>query len=453
MELFKMVVQMNFKLRLDKYQLMEKLKSQTNRLQLRSEDGDLDLSTGTPVLKPVLRWSAAVRARLDRAMFNSSWQDNMPGTIVRHLPRGVSDHSLLLVCQNIVAKFPSRFIFQDIWASHDSFMSMVSSAWQGVEQKLYAFDTLLCRLRAVKLALRAWNKEVFCNLQESIYAAESIVSKIEQEFDLNPSEANRLAITGQTSKGVAIGLLGIGYPGRSKKVVWGLENSRWVLGDGKDIDILRHNWVGNAPLISYLPTLSQYPFTVVKDVAVHLEHPLRSHAIIRRVMENVSICAKRFDSKTKSVGSIVSDIRYAINVAIQGMIFKEECSLHSLGILQMFGIKPTVKLKVPKLVRWIPPQHGFSLNVDGACKGNPGPCGGGGCVRDSNGDSHLSFVFFYGQGNSMIAEVRVLCDGLRLAEHYGLNFTYVYSDSLVLVQSFYSDKCPSWKCSWLWRMA
>ncbi|MQM09808.1 hypothetical protein Taro_042686 [Colocasia esculenta] len=147
---------------------------------------------------------------------------------------------------------------------------------------------------------------------------------------------------GWTGKGVAIGLLGIGYPGRSKKVVWGLE---------------------------------------------------------------------------------------------------------------MFGIKPTVKLKVPKLVKWIPPQHGLSLNVDGACKGNPGPYGGGGCVRDLNGDSHLSFAFFYGQGNSMIAEVHALCDGLRLVEHYGLNITSVYSDSLVLIKSFYSDKCPSWKCSWWWRIA
>ncbi|MQM16764.1 hypothetical protein Taro_049724 [Colocasia esculenta] len=39
MELFKMVVQMNFKLHLDKYQLMAKLESQTNQLQLRLEDG------------------------------------------------------------------------------------------------------------------------------------------------------------------------------------------------------------------------------------------------------------------------------------------------------------------------------------------------------------------------------------------------------------------------------
>ncbi|MQM04634.1 hypothetical protein Taro_037434 [Colocasia esculenta] len=91
--------------------------------------------------------------------------------------------------------------------------------------------------------------------------------------------------------------------------------------------------------------------------------------------------------------------------------------------------------------------------MDGACKGNPGPCGGGGCLRDSNGDVHLSFVYFYGHGNSVIAKVRALCDGLRLAEHRGLSISAVYSDSLVLAQSFILDKCPSWKCSWWWRIS
>ncbi|MQL84395.1 hypothetical protein Taro_016896, partial [Colocasia esculenta] len=115
--------------------------------------------------------------------------------------------------------------------------------------------------------------------------------------------------------------------------------------------------------------------------------------------------------------------------------------------------KPTVKLKTPKLVRWIPPSYGYCLNVDGACKGNLDLCGGGGCLRDSNGDVHLSFAYFYGQGNSVIAEVCALCDGMRLAEHRGLSISVVYSYSLLLAQSFILDKCPSWKCSWWWRIS
>ncbi|MQM18576.1 hypothetical protein Taro_051571, partial [Colocasia esculenta] len=164
-------------------------------------------------------------------------------------------------------------------------------------------------------------------------------------------------------------------------------------------------------------------------------------------------CAKWFHSTCKSVGKIIADIRYAVNVAIQGVIFKQEGSPSSLAILQVFGFKPMVKLKVPKIVRWIPPKHGVCLNVDGAFKGNPGPCGGGGCLRTPAGDAFLSFAFYYGHGDSLLAEVRALCDGLRLAVLHGLNITSVYSDSLVLVQSFNNDKCPSWKSSWWWRLA
>ncbi|MQM19124.1 hypothetical protein Taro_052124 [Colocasia esculenta] len=136
--------------------------------------------------------SASVKARLDRAMFNSSWQDLYPQTTIRHLPRGVSDHSPLLIAQQPVVKLPSRFVFLDIWASHDTFLHVVSTAWNRDEKKYYSFDTLISRLKAVKQVLRTWNKEVFGYVQDAIGDVEARVHLAEQEFDSNPSEANRI---------------------------------------------------------------------------------------------------------------------------------------------------------------------------------------------------------------------------------------------------------------------
>ncbi|MQL96657.1 hypothetical protein Taro_029336 [Colocasia esculenta] len=73
--------------------------------------------------------------------------------------------------------------------------------------------------------------------------------------------------------------------------------------------------------------------------------------------------------------------------------------------------------------------------------------------RDSNGDINLGFAFYYGRGNNMLAEVRALCDGLRLADYHGLPISIVHSDSLALVHSINSNMCPSWKCIWWWRIA
>ncbi|MQL94423.1 hypothetical protein Taro_027075 [Colocasia esculenta] len=106
-----------------------------------------------------------------------------------------------------------------------------------------------------------------------------------------------------------------------------------------------------------------------------------------------------------------------------------------------------------KLVRWMPPINGYCLNVDGACKGNPGDYGGGGCIRDRGGSVLVAFAHFYGTGNSMVAESRAMCDGLRLADFLGIRLTVIYSDSLALVNSFTSGRCPAWQVLRWWREA
>ncbi|MQM00774.1 hypothetical protein Taro_033515 [Colocasia esculenta] len=104
-----------------------------------------------------------------------------------------------------------------------------------------------------------------------------------------------------------------------------------------------------------------------------------------------------------------------------------------------------------KLVRWIPPLVYFCLNVDGASKGNPSICGGGGCIRDKHGKLLLAFANFYGVGNSIISETRALCDGLRLAHFLGVRLSAIYSDSSTLVQSIQQGKCLNWHIQRWWR--
>ncbi|MQL90605.1 hypothetical protein Taro_023199 [Colocasia esculenta] len=60
-------------------------------------------------------------------------------------------------------------------------------------------------------------------------------------------------------------------------------------------------------------------------------------------------------------------------------VFKSYSSDKHLKDLQSFGLFPTIKARTYKLVRWIPPDHGLVLNVDGASKGNP---------DESDGDYH-----------------------------------------------------------------
>ncbi|MQM14195.1 hypothetical protein Taro_047125 [Colocasia esculenta] len=106
-----------------------------------------------------------------------------------------------------------------------------------------------------------------------------------------------------------------------------------------------------------------------------------------------------------------------------------------------------------KLVRWIPPESGLVLNVDGANKGNPGFWGGGRCIRDRSGLLLLAFAHFYGSGGSLVTEVRALCDGIQLATEYGLLLSLICSDSAALVTSINTNISPSWVCLRWWREA
>ncbi|MQM11632.1 hypothetical protein Taro_044544 [Colocasia esculenta] len=94
-------------------------------------------------------------------------------------------------------------------------------------------------------------------------------------------------------------------------------------------------------------------------------------------------------------------------------------------VLLSYGFTYQTLANQTKLVRWIPPVVDFCLNVDGASKGNP--------------------------GNSLIAEARALCDGLRLAHFVGVRLSAIYSDSSTLVHSMQQGKCPSWLIHRWWR--
>ncbi|MQL70480.1 hypothetical protein Taro_002797 [Colocasia esculenta] len=164
-------------------------------------------------------------------------------------------------------------------------------------------------------------------------------------------------------------------------------------------------------------------------------------------------CKRRYDSKFTPIKTIIDQISLQISHAIHQPVFKTAPSDNQLCVLLSLKYKPSVKSIKIKLVRWIPPVNGLCLNVDGASKGNPGLSGGGGCIRDSNGNICLAFPFHYSFGNSLQAEVRALHDGLMLANEFGLSINQIYSDSALLVQSFTNNSSPSWECARWWRPA
>ncbi|MQM17439.1 hypothetical protein Taro_050411 [Colocasia esculenta] len=133
------------------------------------------------------------------------------------------------------------------------------------------------------------------------------------------------------------------------------------------------------------------------------------------------------------------------------MTFKCSSTPQQLDDIRHLGFLVNVPPKMTKFVRWIPPLHGLMLNIDGASKGNPRPCGGGGIFRDSNGNVSMAYSHYYGAGSSIFAEVRAMHDGVLLAIEKGFALTSICSDSLILVNSLRIGVVPSWDCYRWWR--
>lgn len=125
------------------------------------------------------------------------------------------------------------------------------------------------------------------------------------------------------------------------------------------------------------------------------------------------------------------------------------------AILSSFGIF-TYKSKAPEflIVKWLLPPHcKFKLNTDGASRGNPGRSGGGGGVRDSQGNLLFAFFSYFGIRTSFMAELRALVTGLRLCLALGCRPGIVEMDSKIIVELLTNRSHPPWTAHPWWREA
>ena len=110
----------------------------------------------------------------------------------------------------------------------------------------------------------------------------------------------------------------------------------------------------------------------------------------------------------------------------------------------LVGKVPHVKVRVPTPIKWKPPDLGWAkLNTDGASLGNPGIAGGGGLIRDTNGNWVGGFARTIGVTTSVQAELRALKDGLILAIELGIPYLAIEMDSLVAVEFVNSKTMPN----------
>ena len=78
-------------------------------------------------------------------------------------------------------------------------------------------------------------------------------------------------------------------------------------------------------------------------------------------------------------------------------------------------------------------MKGSKLNSDGSAIGSSGRAGGGGIIRDHNGQWLKGYARPLGCTNSCMAELWTLRDGLLIAKEMGINNLIIELDALSVV--------------------
>ena len=97
------------------------------------------------------------------------------------------------------------------------------------------------------------------------------------------------------------------------------------------------------------------------------------------------------------------------------------------------------KRMIVKNIRWEKPRAGWiTLNPNGSVASNLGPAGGGGLVRDENGDWVMGFARRIGNTSSYLAELWALRDGLQLCLQINAQSVVIELDAKAIVDAFNS---------------
>ena len=115
-----------------------------------------------------------VARKLDRSLQNECAMDKYPYAVTEVLNPGLSYHCPLLVnLNNSVDTRPKRrspFKFFNFWADHPAFLALVKDAWD-IDMYGTPMYRLTRKLRSVKNRLKAFNFQVFANVQGSLWCA------------------------------------------------------------------------------------------------------------------------------------------------------------------------------------------------------------------------------------------------------------------------------------------
>ncbi|XP_015168633.1 uncharacterized protein [Solanum tuberosum] len=134
---------------------------------------------------------ARVWKRLDRAMVNDQWLENMPQSTISHLPFVGSDHCPLLLEMAVRMNQNTKYLkFLHFWTEHSNFLHIVKACCDR-ESNGNPMGKLHQKMKRLSTTLSNWSKQEFGDIFSTVKSYEDRVRIAEEEMLQNNSQASR----------------------------------------------------------------------------------------------------------------------------------------------------------------------------------------------------------------------------------------------------------------------
>jgi hypothetical protein len=108
------------------------------------------------------KWS-----RIDCFLASPYWEAWLLGVSQKRLSRLCLDHFPILLDYGDVSRGCKPFKFENMWLKAEGFVGLVKQWWDSYLFQGSPSFVFACKLKALKLDLKKWNKEVFGNVERN----------------------------------------------------------------------------------------------------------------------------------------------------------------------------------------------------------------------------------------------------------------------------------------------
>jgi hypothetical protein len=108
-----------------------------------------------------------VWSRIDQFLVSPNWEAWFPGVSQKRLSHLYLGHFPILLDCGDVSRGSRPFKFEKMWLKAEGFVGLVKQWWDSYSFQGTPSYVLACKLKALKLDLKKWNKEVFGNVERN----------------------------------------------------------------------------------------------------------------------------------------------------------------------------------------------------------------------------------------------------------------------------------------------